>query len=239
MNLLLFNEEETRRPLPRTDPRAIHLLSVLRREAGGSFDAGMVDGPRGRGTLVRIDPHALELAFAWGAPPPPLPPVTLLVGLPRPQTARDILRDATTLGVARLVFAAAENSEPGYARSTLWRTDEWRRHLLTGAAQAFTTRVPEVVHGVALGTALAALPAGGDRLALDNYEATASLAECGPESGGALVLALGPERGWTARDRGELRAAGFTLAGLGARVLRTETAAIAALTLTLARRGWL
>jgi RsmE family RNA methyltransferase len=54
-----------------------------------------------------------------------------------------------------------------------------------------------------------------------------------------VVLALGPERGWGPADRAALRAHGFTLVHLGTRVLRSETAVIAALTLVRARLGLL
>jgi RsmE family RNA methyltransferase len=80
-------------------------------------------------------------------------------------------------------------------------------------------------------------PAKQARLALDNYEATAPLGAeiLNPKSqilnGGGVVLALGPERGWGPVDRDQLRAAGFTLCSLGQRVLRLETAVIAALAL--------
>jgi len=240
LNLVLFTPEETRRPLPLTDPRARHVRDVLRRGVGDTFDAGLVDGPRGTATLAALADDALVLTFAWGPPPPPPDPLTLLLGLPRPQTARDILRDATTLGVAALHFVATEKSEPSYAQSTLWRDGEWRRHLLAGAAQAFATQIPAVTAGEPLATALAALPVGATRLALDNYEATATLRDALPVGAATpLALALGPERGWGARDRTTLRAAGFTLAHLGARVLRLETAVVAALTLAKSTRGTL
>jgi 16S rRNA (uracil1498-N3)-methyltransferase len=237
VNLLLFSADEIDHPLPRRDPRAAHLLDVLRRRPGDTFDAGLINGPRGRGTLIAAGADDLTLAFAWGEPPPPPDPITLVVGLPRPQTARDILRDATTLGVAALQFVVCEKTEPSYAHSTLWSQGEWRRHVLAGAAQAFDTRVPEVAHGATLAEAVARLPAAARRLALDNYEASAPLARSLPTDRGALVLALGPERGWSAGDRALLRANGFTLVGLGARVLRTETAVVAALTLVKAARG--
>jgi RsmE family RNA methyltransferase len=51
------------------------------------------------------------------------------------------------------------------------------------------------------------------------------------------VLALGPERGWGPADRAALRAHGFTLVHLGPRVLRSETAVVAALTLVRAQLG--
>ncbi len=239
MNLILFEAAEIAVPLARTDARAIHILEVLRRHAGETFDAGLVDGPLGKATLATIAPDSLTFTFAWGPPPPPADPITLIIGLPRPQTARDILRDATTLGVAALEFVATERSDANYAASTLWTSGEWRRHCVAGAAQAFATRIPSVVPGRSLVAALNSLPSGGTRLALDNYEANAALSECNALRATPVVLALGPERGWGATDRATLRAHGFTLVNLGSRVLRCETAVIAGLTLIRAQLGLL
>ncbi len=240
MNLILFEPAELTVPLAHTDPRAEHILKTLRRRIGDTFDVGLVDGPIGKGTLDAISATALTLTFTWGPPPAPADPITLLLGLPRPQTARDILRDATTLGVGALHFVATERSDPNYAAATLWTSGEWRRHCLAGAAQAFATRLPAVTSNHTLATALAALPAATTRrLALDNYEATAPLSTCNLLGDTSVVLALGPERGWGPADRAALRAHGFTLAHLGTRVLRSETAVIAALTLVRAQLGLL
>ena len=237
MNLILFEPAELNAPLPRSDPRASHIVDVLRRRVGDTFDVGLVDGPIGKATLAAIAPASLSLGFAWGPTPPPADPITLLIGLPRPQTARDILRDATTLGVAALHFVATERSDANYAASTLWTSGEWRRHCLAGAAQAFATRIPAVTSGQSLAAALAILPAGGSRLALDNYEATAPLSECHVIRDTPVTLALGPERGWGPADRAALRTHGFTLVHLGQRVLRSETAVVAGLTLIRAKLG--
>ncbi len=230
MNLILFTPAEAAAPLPRTDPRAVHLLGVLDRHIGDTFDTGLVNGPRGKGTLVAIDDAGLTLSFTWNEPPPPLDPLTLLIGLPRPQTARDILRDATTLGVGAIHFVRTMRSDPNYASSSLWTSGEWRRHLITGAEQAFDTRIPTVTWTQTLDQALTTLPIDEIRLALDNYEASAPLA-CGHSANdhAPVTLAIGPERGWAAEDRDALRAAGFTLVHIGPRVLRTETAVVAAL----------
>jgi len=237
VNLILFEPAELDRPLLRTDPRARHVLDVLRRHIGDTFDAGEVNGPRGKATVRAINPDALHLTFAWGPPPAPPDPLTLLVGLPRPQTARDILRDATTLGVSALHFVRTEKSESSYAQSTLWTSGEWRRHLLAGAEQAFDTRLPEVTSGRPLAEALAALPAASARLALDNYESPSPLSGYAGRGSAPHVLALGGERGWSGRDRDALRTSGFQFVHLGPRILRTETAVIAALSLLRARLG--
>ena len=57
------------------------------------------------------------------------------------------------------------------------------------------------------------------------------------ESGGAVILAIGGERGWSGADRDTLRAQGFAMFHLGERVLRTETTVVAALSLVRAKLG--
>ncbi len=241
MNLLLLRRDELDRALPAADPRARHLRTVLRRAIGDDFDLGVIDGPRGKGRVTAL-PEDGSVAFAatLSAEPPPLAPLQLVIGLPRPQTARKILQECTALGVGALHFVATGRAEPGYAQSTLWSSGEWREHLVEGAQQAFCTRLPAVTSGRPLAAVLADLHADGLRLALDNYEAAAGLAELAlPAAPAAAGLALGPERGWDAGDRAALRAAGFTLVHLGPRVLRLETAAVAAVAILKARLGWL
>ncbi len=237
MNLLLFTLQEAGQPLPRTDARAVHLLKILQRQVGDSFDAGLINGPRGKGFIVVIDSDHLNLRFSWEAIPPPLDAITLIIGLPRPQTARKILRETTALGVHSLHFVLTEKSEPSYASSTLWSTGEWKKHLIAGAEQAFCTRVPEITHGRNLAEVLAFLPRNATRLALDNYEAAAALSATQVVPATAAMVALGPERGWSASERLQLRAGGFALVHLGPRVLRLETATIAAVTLLKAKLG--
>ena len=106
---------------------------------------------------------------------------------------------------------------------------------IEGAQQAFSTRLPIVTFDRDLPGTVAAWDANVTRLALDNYES--------PERLGAIdvttpvVLALGPERGWSAGERDMLRAAGFRFVHVGERVLRVETAAVAAVSLVRAKLG--
>lgn len=237
VNLILFEAHEIKVPLPRTDRRAIHLLDVLRRNPGDTFDAGLVNGPLGKGLLMEVEPDLLHLSFKWGAETPPLDPITLIVGLPRPQTARKILQEATSLGVAHLHFITTDRGDPNYAHSTLWRSGEWRRHLVAGAEQAFSTRLPEVSHGKTLAELFSALPPDNTRIALDNYESSTRLCGTGID-GRPIALAIGAERGWSAAERDALRNNGFLFAHLGPRVLRVETACVAALAVVKDRSGF-
>lgn len=226
MNLILFEEADAEGLLAADDARAAHVREVLRMKPGDVFDVGVVNGPRGKARIASDDEEGMRLEITWGEEPEAALPIVLVVGLPRPQTARRILREATSLGVAAIRFFLSEKGEPSYRESRLWSTDEWQRHLLQGAEQAFTTRVPEVGHYDSLAECVNGLSGEGERLALDVYEAGESLSQVTLE-GKEVCLAVGSERGWSAGERDVLRGAGFRLCHLGERVQRTETACIA------------
>lgn len=237
MNLILFQNKSDYRTLPAGDPRTVHLREVLRIQKDDRFDVGMVNGPRGKATVLSGEKRGeLRLKFEWGKEPPKPGPMTLLVGLPRPQTARKLLKEGTSLGLARMVFFDTEKGEPSYRKSKLWNTNEWSRHLIEGAEQAFSTHLPEVSHSPSLLQALNGFEEGQDRIALDNYEAEKALSHYQVKEKFCL-LAVGPERGWSPGERNSLRKADFTLVHLGERVLRTETACIAAVSIIGAKLG--
>lgn len=234
MNLILFPEALEHLVLPREDPRARHLREVLRRDPGGEFDAGVENGPRGKGRVEAWTAASVELSFTWGPVPPPPPALTLALAYPRPQSARRLLHEATSVGATALHWFGADKGEVGYAQSSLWSSGEWREHLRAGAEQAFHTHLPTVRHFRTLADWLAEGTAGQTVLALDIYESPEHLgrADLPPPP---WALALGPERGWSAAERQQLRDAGARLRHLGPRVLRSDTAALVALGLLSAR----
>ncbi|MEX2381021.1 MAG: hypothetical protein WD490_01445 [Opitutales bacterium] len=107
MNLILFERSEINGSLARDDLRSIHLLQTLRRAVGDTFDAGIIDGRRGKGTIIAIGNTSISLSFSFSGVVPELPPLSLIVGLPRPQTARKILPEATALGGSTIHFFSA------------------------------------------------------------------------------------------------------------------------------------
>ena len=236
MNLILFAGGARRQTLARTDPRARHLLEVLGCSPGDRFRAGVIDGPTGTGTLLAAAADHLELAFDWhGVAPPPRDDIVLIVGLPRPPSARKILSQAAALGCRELRFVHTEVSDRNYARSRLWTTSEWRRHLLDGLQQAVATALPAVTCGDSLQRAVQQLPAGAAAVVLDHAAGAARFGACALRL--PLVLAVGPERGWSEADRAVLRRHRFLPCTLGARILRVETACVAALAIAKARLG--
>ena len=235
MNVILFDSDRLAQSMPVADPRARHLLKVLRCRPGMQFRAGVVNGTSGVGTVVAVEPDRIRVALCWNAEPVAPPDITLIVGLPRPPSARKILYQGAALGCRAMHFVHTGLSDPNYARSKLWRDDEWRRHLLDGVQQSAATTMPEVTCGMALrGVLERAVPASA-AVALDP--------EAGARRLGAawvrlpLVLAVGPERGWSAEDRATLARHRFTFCTLGTRILRVETACVAAMAIVYARLG--
>lgn len=237
MNLILFDKPFETLRLERGDPRAQHICEVLRADVGTRIFIGFINGPRARAEVISLEAGAVELSIIATEPAPPALPIQLLIGLPRPHTAKRILFEAASLGVQSLHFCETERGEPSYARSRLWTSDEWKDRLRLGAEQSFGTHLPEVSIFPDLQTALSSLPAQGSRIALDNYEASVSLGKSLPDDTESAVLALGSERGWSPDERESFRKNGWTLAHLGPHVLRAETACTAAVAAAASRMG--
>lgn len=237
MNLMLLTEVEAREGLRADDARSRHLLKTLNAHIGTTVHVGIRNARRGIATILTTEPR-VTFGIRWeNAAQQPLP-LEVLVGLPRPQSARKVLHDLASLGARRIIFFKPAKGDPAYATSSLWSTDEWREQVEKGAEQACSALIPEVVHAATLAEALALASGAGLRVALDPYEADGPLGSQPLRDGASLAaLAIGPERGWDATERAALRGAGWTLRHLGDRVLRVETACAVGGGLLLAQLG--
>jgi len=236
VNLVLITEAEVEAGLAVDDPRSRHLLDTVKLIAGETFHVGVENARRGIATLNAVSPRVL-FSVVWEKSTQCRLPLTVLVGLPRPQTAKKVLHDLASLGAAKIIFFEAGKGDPGYLASSLWKDGEWREHVVKGTEQACSTMVPEVTRFGSLAEALVGLEANAWRLALDPYEAAGAPEISSPAK--AAVLAIGPERGFADEERAALRAAGFSFAHLGDRILRVEAAALVGGALMLAQlRAW-
>jgi 16S rRNA (uracil1498-N3)-methyltransferase len=136
---------------------------------------------------------------------------------------------ATELGVARIVLATTRRSVVRLDAARLSRRVERLREIAIAACcQCGRNRVPPIVAFGDLAAALADAGAGATGVALQP-DASRSLVDIAAATPGPLAIAVGPEGGFDADEFALLRRAGFELARLGPRVLRTETAGLAAL----------
>ena len=233
---MLITADEAKSGLDPDDPRARHLRETVGLVVGGIFHVGIENGLRGIATVMALAPK-FNFTVAWEKSAQRRLPLTVLVGLPRPQTAKKVLHDLASLGAARIFFFESAKGDPGYLTSSLWKDGEWREHVLKGAEQACSTLVPEVTRVSSLAVALTGLEATAWKLALDPYEATGAPEISAPAK--TAVLAIGPERGFSDEESAALRQAGFAFAHLGDRILRVEAAALVGGALMLAQlRVW-
>ncbi|MET0327326.1 MAG: 16S rRNA (uracil(1498)-N(3))-methyltransferase [Luteimonas sp.] len=220
------------------DDATAHLVRVLRLREGDACVLFNGDGHDHDARLVRADKRgAVAEIVATRAVDLESPlSITLVQGIARGDKMDWILQKATELGVTAFVPVSSDRSEVKLdAERAEKRHAHWRSVVVSACEQSWRTRVPEVSRPRALAAALAALPVDAPRWLLDP-EADAGIATM-PAPHAGVVLAIGPEGGWSPNDRAALVAAGFGGLRLGPRILRTETAGMAAIAALQARFG--
>ncbi|MBO4705147.1 MAG: 16S rRNA (uracil(1498)-N(3))-methyltransferase [Spirochaetaceae bacterium] len=262
MNIVLFLREEMEKTLPLKDDRAKHILKVLHKQTGDSFDAGIINGEAGRAEITAITDEGISFDFLPQSDGKPLYPITLIIGFPRPIQLKRLFRDVAGLGASRLCLCGTELGEKSYMDSNIVERGAAYAALVDGSAQAKSTHIPELQLFPSVkaclselfpakectGSSAALCTADTDiRVMLDNVKPEStlfghmqkSIPKNAPTSAIMTYAAIGSERGWTDNERSLFAEAGFASCSMGIRVLRTETAATVAMSLILQSMGLL
>lgn len=220
-----------------------YLTRVLRLTPGDEVELFDGRGAEVTSTIAAIDARqvTLDLGERRAVPLRLTPPVTLLQGLPRAERMDLVVQKATELGAARVVPVRAARSAAGQQG----RAERWEKIAQEAARQSGRPDWPVLEGVTTLSEALAALVPGGLRIvpweeAPGAQPLSAILAAAtGPGSAPlpAVTMLIGPEGGLTREEVDLATAAGFQIATLGPRILRTETAAIVAVALAQAALG--
>ncbi len=219
---------------------AAHLSRVLRLQTGDACVLFNGDGRDYACSIISIGKRSVRARI--GEPTPVTREsalrIVLLQGIARGEKMDLILQKATELGVAQVRPLMSQRSEVKLdAERAARRLAHWRQVVIAACEQSGRAVVPEVLPPVALGAAVQGLADGELRLTLDP-EGTLSFASLGQHLVDCtVVLAVGPEGGWSPLDRQQLQSAGFLGLRLGPRILRTETAALAAISALQAQFG--
>ena len=216
---------------------ATHLVRVLRLQLGDACVLFNGDGNDYDARINSIGKRSVDAAVVGERTVDNESPlrITLVQGIARGEKMDWILQKATELGIHAIVPVGSERSEVKLdAERAGKRLVHWRSVVVSACEQCGRARVPEVAAVQTLQAALSDLPVA-PRFLLDP-EATQSI-EGIPQPLVSCVLAVGPEGGWSPRDRDVLHQAGFSGLRLGPRILRTETAGIAAIAALQSRFG--
>lgn len=211
---------------------AHHLGRVLRAEPGQLYE--LSDGNRvwlARIREVQGDRVEFSLIEELSSREPSLPTV-LLLSVVKFDAFEFSLEKATELGVSAIVPLVAARSEKSLLAAAPKRAERWKKILREASQQSRRVRIPELTP---LTKPEAAFSSHSDRLKILLSERPEARPLRGILEGqnvrAAVVLAIGPEGGWTDAECRRAETHGFREAALGRLILRTETAVIVGLAL--------
>jgi len=206
---------------------ADHLFRVLRARVGEVFDiAAGQSVRRGRITLARADRVEFELGDE--IPGAALAQITLLLAIFKFDRMEWAIEKCTELGVARIVPVISRRTDTHLATASAKRAERWLRIARQAAEQSRRAAPPEIAAPARLAEVLN--PPGSFRVVLAESEEQTLLRDLlkSNVSASEIMLAVGPEGGWTEDELQSFQHAGWISASLGNTILRAETAAIAA-----------
>ena len=211
---------------------AHHLTRVLRVEAGQKYEISdnervfLAEVEQARKSRVMF-----RVLQEVNSPPAPVR-VTLAAALVKFDRFEWIVEKATELGVECIVPVETDRSEKGLLEAARKRLERWRRIARESSQQSRRARLPEIAEP----GPLQAFHAHHHRLRLLlDEEASLPVLNAAPAARSPqdqVCVLVGPEGGWTAAERQRLLPA-WTAVSLGPQILRTETAAIAALSIVI------
>jgi 16S rRNA (uracil1498-N3)-methyltransferase len=220
-----------------SDTAANHVSRVLRLPVGAPLILFNGQGGEFDATVTAVDKRSVSVALGDFHPTerePPLP-LQLAQGISRGERMDYTIQKAVELGVSRIIPLFTEHCGVQLRGERLKkRVKHWQGVVISACEQCGRNRIPQVDAPLTLAQWLAT-PGGGTRLVLDPT-AEHSLSQL-PDPGGPVSLLIGPEGGLSDQELALAAQAGFLGLRLGPRVLRTETAAVAALAAMLGAWG--
>ncbi len=215
------------------DRRADHIREVLHGREGQSLRIGRLNGALGTGMIKTVGPEGVTLRCSFAEAMPERPRADLLLAMPRPKAMKRLWAPLASLGVGRIILTNAQKVERYYFDSHVLEPAFYAEQLKEGLEQAMDTRMPEVsIHRqlkVLIEDELDTLAPDTFRIMADPSGSTRVTEALQENPHSRILLAVGPEGGWSEYERDLLAKRGFAAVGIGPRILRTDTACIALL----------
>ena len=214
-------------------PAAARHVQVLRLQPGDAITLFNGEGGEWTATVTRMGRSEVdvEIGALDDVEREAARAVHLAVGMPANERMDWLVEKATELGAASIQPIAAARSVLKLAgERAAKRQAHWQAIAVAACEQCGRNRVPAIHAPLALVDWLRQAPTEGTRLLLSLRAGSQPLAQAAGQAGAVWVL-HGPEGGLTAQEEDAALAAGFAPASLGPRVLRAETASVAALAL--------
>jgi 16S rRNA (uracil1498-N3)-methyltransferase len=234
-----------------TGEQAMHLARVLRAQPGQVYDI-VANGFLHRAEITAVSEDEVQFVLHEELEADAALPIHLLLAVFKFDHFEWAVEKATELGVARITPILARRTEKHLALAAPKRVERWRRIALESAKQSRRTDIPEIAEPALLAAAVANESAPL-RILLSETEQTLTLSEALRTHGSLtsqlhhdgfdvnhqpasfrMDLAIGPEGGWAPEEMSLFTQHSWTHVTLGPRILRAETAAIAAIAIAAA-----
>ena len=205
---------------------ADHLVRVLRARVGQDFDIAVGRSVR-RGRIIALSADRVEFELSEEVPGPSITEIALLLAIFKFDRMEWAIEKCTELGVAQIVPVIAQRTDAHLAAASAKRAERWQRIARQAAEQSRRASPPEITTPIKLAEALD-FPASLRIVLAESERRTLLRDVVGSQSAGSgIVLAVGPEGGWSEGELRLFRDAQWISASLGDTILRAETAAIA------------
>jgi len=230
-----WNKERTTASL--TGDQAAHLARVLRAQPGMIFDV-VADGFLHRAEVTTVHDNEVTFTLHEEQETESALNVRLLLAVFKFDHMEWGIEKATELGAARITPVLARRTEKHLAQAATKRVERWQRIAREASQQSRRSDIPTIDDPTPLKKLLAEITEPVKLLLAETEEENTLRAalEAAPTDA-AIALAIGPEGGWTAEELQLFADNGWQHVTLGPRILRAETAAIAALSITAAFRS--
>jgi 16S rRNA (uracil1498-N3)-methyltransferase len=204
---------------------ADHLIRVLRVRVEQEFDIVTGDAVR-RGRITSISGDRVEFELSEEIVAAGLVEITLVLSIFKFDRMEWAIEKCMELGVARIVPLIARRTDSHLAAASAKRAERWRRIARQAAEQSRRSAPPEIDAPIKLAEAVSLKAAL--RIVLAESEEQTLLRNVVKPDTPQVLLAVGPEGGWTSDELKSFQQARWISASLGNTILRAETAAIAA-----------
>jgi 16S rRNA (uracil1498-N3)-methyltransferase len=211
------------------DEHAYHLSRVLRAQVGQEFDIATGTIVRA-GVVTAVSDSRVEFDLGEERSSATTKTITLALAVFKFDRMEWAIEKCTELGVARVIPVIAQRTESHLAMAAAKRAERWRRIARESSEQSRRAGAPEICDPMKLKELLGVSAAL--RIVLSESQPGLALKDALIPAED-VILALGPEGGWTDAESKLFQDRGWTPASLGQTVLRAETAAIAALVIVL------
>jgi len=209
-----------------TGRRFEHIRGILGSVEGSELRVGVLNDRIGKGRIERIENDSIEMNVTLDSDPPPPLPLRLILALPRPKVLNRTIAAAASMGIREIDLINSWRVEKSYWSSPRMTESNLRLQSILGLEQAGDTVLPSIrMHRL-----FAPFVRGELREIVKDNKGHALLAHPGARIPAprdlteSVILAIGPEGGFIAREVETFLEIGFTAVNLGPRILRVETA---------------